>query len=189
MDRPGRERRIGMLSKEEIDGINAFFNKTFGKPSTEEVINTLEDIIETFSDDEDADWRRALRYAIGCVKEKDVFSKERRNIAFTKEEMEGIIRAIEEETKWIAVKFDKGRSNIPWEMDGKWIIVTDGSCISVERIKKDAYDYFYPDGRWFELEDAVAWMALPEPPKEIKHTLYGTGNKSVLYFDDFVKGE
>lgn len=34
-----------------------------------EIIDTLEDIIETFSDEEDEDWRRALRYAIGCIKE------------------------------------------------------------------------------------------------------------------------
>ena len=34
-----------------------------------EIIDTLEDIIETFSDEEYEDWRRALRYAIGCIKE------------------------------------------------------------------------------------------------------------------------
>ena len=57
-----------MFTKEEAEGINRHFYKTFVEPSTEEVVNTLEDIMETFSDEED--WRRALRYAIACVKEK-----------------------------------------------------------------------------------------------------------------------
>lgn len=33
-----------------------------------ETIDILEDIITTFSDEEYEDWRRALRYAIGCIK-------------------------------------------------------------------------------------------------------------------------
>lgn len=47
--------------------------------------------------------------------------------------------------------------------DGTWNIFTDGKNISVERYKCDAIDHFYPNGRWFELEDAVAWMPLPQP--------------------------
>ena len=54
-------------------------------------------------------------------------------------------------------------TNFPWERDGQWVIVTDGKTISVERIKKDAYDHFFPGGRWFELEHTTAWMPLPQP--------------------------
>ena len=51
--------------------------------------------------------------------------------------------------------------DIPWEYDGKWIIVTDGEQVSVERIKKDAIDHFFPSGRWFDLEEVKAWMPMP----------------------------
>lgn len=37
---------------------------------------------------------------------------------------------------------------------------------AAERIKKDAYDHFFPNGRWFGLEDVIAWMPMPEPYKE-----------------------
>ena len=50
--------------------------------------------------------------------------------------------------------------------DGKWCIFTDGDNISVERYKFDALDHFLPPGRWFDLEDAVAWMPLPAPYRE-----------------------
>ncbi len=49
--------------------------------------------------------------------------------------------------------------------DGEWAIFTDGAQISVERYKMDALDHFFPSGRWFNLEDAVAWMPLPGPYK------------------------
>ena len=66
--------------------------------------------------------------------------------------------------EWIPLEYIDGMAtNFPYERDGEWVIVTDGKCISVERIKKDAYDHFYPNGRWFELEDVVAWMPLPKP--------------------------
>lgn len=52
--------------------------------------------------------------------------------------------------------------------DGSWNIFTDGINRSVERYKRDAIDHFYPSGRWFELEDAIAWMPLPEPYEEEK---------------------
>lgn len=45
--------------------------------------------------------------------------------------------------------------------DGEWAFFTNGKVISCERYKKDAMDHFFPAGRFFELEDAVAWM-----PKE-----------------------
>lgn len=49
--------------------------------------------------------------------------------------------------------------------DGTWNIFTDGKTISVERYKSDAIDHFFPNGRWFSLEEAVAWLPLPEPMK------------------------
>lgn len=49
--------------------------------------------------------------------------------------------------------------------DGEWAIFTNGELISVERYKLDVIDHFFPNGRWFELEDAVAWMPLPKPYK------------------------
>lgn len=44
-------------------------NRKENDMGAEETIDILEDIITTFSDEEDEDWRRALRYAIGCIKE------------------------------------------------------------------------------------------------------------------------
>lgn len=71
--------------------------------------------------------------------------------------------------EWIPLHFDsesKCVSDFPNEMDGKLVIVTNGEIVSVERIKKDAYDHFFPCGTFFELEDVVAWMPLPEPYKK-----------------------
>lgn len=67
--------------------------------------------------------------------------------------------ALEQKTEWIPVS-----ERLP--EDGTWNIFTDGKNISVERYKADALDHFYPSGRWFPLEDAIAWMPLPEPYKE-----------------------
>lgn len=50
--------------------------------------------------------------------------------------------------------------------DGKWCLFTDGKNMSVERYKLDAIDHFFPNGRWFEFDDAVAWMPLPKPYEE-----------------------
>lgn len=50
--------------------------------------------------------------------------------------------------------------------DGEWAIFTNGKVVSVERFKEDAYNHFYPASQWFDFEDAIAWMPLPEPPKE-----------------------
>ena len=50
--------------------------------------------------------------------------------------------------------------------DGTWNIFTDGKNISVERYKADAIDHFFPNGRWFQLKDVIAWMPLPEAYKE-----------------------
>ena len=62
------------------------------------------------------------------------------------------------EPQWIPVSERMPR-------DGTWNIFTDGKNISVERYKADAFDHFFPNGRWFQLEDVIAWMPLPEPYK------------------------
>ena len=50
--------------------------------------------------------------------------------------------------------------------DGHWAIFTNGKVVSVERFKEDAYNHFFPASEWFDFEDAIAWMPLPEPPNE-----------------------
>ena len=59
-------------------------------------------------------------------------------------------------TRWIPVS-----EGLP--EDGTWNLFTDGKQVSVERYKADALDHFYPNGRWFSLDEAIAWMPLPEP--------------------------
>ena len=49
--------------------------------------------------------------------------------------------------------------------DGTWNMFTDGKQISVERFKLDAINHFFPEGRWFSFDEAVAWMPLPLPYK------------------------
>lgn len=70
--------------------------------------------------------------------------------------------------EWIPLKYNDDEkvthTNFPDELDGSWVLVTDGKMISVERIKKDIPDdHFFPNGRWFELNDVIAWMPLPKP--------------------------
>ena len=60
--------------------------------------------------------------------------------------------------------------------DGTWNIFTDGKNISVERYKMDALDHFWPNGRWFEFDEAVAWMPLPEPYKAESEVINGGAN-------------
>lgn len=72
--------------------------------------------------------------------------------------------------EWIPLEYDDEEkvthTSFPYELDGNWVLVTDGKVISIERIKKDIPDdHFSPAGRWFELKDVVAWMPLPDPPK------------------------
>lgn len=59
------------------------------------------------------------------------------------------------QTTWIPVN-----ERLP--EDGTWNIFTDGNKISIERYKFDAMDHFWPSGRWFDFEDAIAWMPLPK---------------------------
>ena len=63
---------------------------------------------------------------------------------------------VQPEPQWIPVS-----ERLP--RDGSWNIFTDGKNISVERYKADAIDHFFPNGRWFEFEDVIAWMPLPKP--------------------------
>lgn len=76
--------------------------------------------------------------------------------------------SVQPKTKWIPLRWDiEGIScDIPWELDGKWLLFTNGKYVSIERIKKDAQDHFWPEGQIFELEDAIAWMPLPKPYKK-----------------------
>jgi len=74
--------------------------------------------------------------------------------------------------KWLVEIAEKAVSPYRWipvserlPSDGTWNIFTDGKNISVERYKADAIDHFFPNGRWFQLEDVIAWMPLPEPYK------------------------
>lgn len=76
------------------------------------------------------------------------------------EQAAGIIGKVrcEEEQRWIPCS-----ERMP--DDGKWCLFTDGENMSVERYKLDAIDHFFPNGRWFDFDEAVAWMPLPEPWK------------------------
>lgn len=47
--------------------------------------------------------------------------------------------------------------------DGTQNLWTDGEHVTIERYKADAIDHFYPPGKIFQLEDAIAWMPLPKP--------------------------
>ncbi len=74
--------------------------------------------------------------------------------------------------EWIKIIADQDQKFGKWipisevlPNDGEWAIFTNGTQISIERYKMDALDHFYPSGRWFELEDVVAWMPLPKPYK------------------------
>jgi hypothetical protein len=69
--------------------------------------------------------------------------------------------SVQPEPQWIPVS-----ERLP--RDGSWNIFTDGKNISVERYKADAIDHFFPNGRWFQFEDVIAWMPLPEAYKPNK---------------------
>lgn len=76
-------------------------------------------------------------------------------------ETAGILNLINKQPKvgeWIPVS-----ERLP--ENSSWNIFTDGKNISVERYKIDGIDHFFPPGRWFDLDDAIAWRPLPEPYK------------------------
>lgn len=72
--------------------------------------------------------------------------------------------------KECGAKYDKMLKEKSWiplserlPEDGTWNLFVDNKGRkSVERYKADAIDHFWPESRWFELEEAVAWMPLPE---------------------------
>ena len=75
----------------------------------------------------------------------------------------------------IREEMDKVPTFSPWHRveeelpnDGEWAIFTNGKVVTVERFKVDAYNHFFPASQWFDFEDAIAWMPLPEPPKEVQ---------------------
>ena len=70
------------------------------------------------------------------------------------------LQTVQLEPQWIPIA-----KRLP--KDGTWNIFTDGKNISVERYKADAIDHFFPPGRWFDLDDAVAWIPLPAPYAEV----------------------
>ena len=50
--------------------------------------------------------------------------------------------------------------------DGEWAIwCSNDGVIEIARFKEDCYNHFYPNETSFGLEDAIAWMPLPEPYK------------------------
>ena len=65
------------------------------------------------------------------------------------------VKTLESKHKWTLISEELPK-------DGFMYLFTDGYNISVERYKSDVIDHFYPEGRWFSLEEVVAWMPLPE---------------------------
>ena len=99
------------------------------------------------------------------------FAREAESIRKRNAELEVMLNMQKElsaKAEWIPLSHDDDGmgTDFPYVCDGEWVIVTDGNTISVERIKKDVYDHFYPNGRWFELDDVIAWMPLPKPYRE-----------------------
>ena len=141
--------------------------------------------IKALTQQEYADFVEAVNMGMDALKEQlskegttsDLISRtatiDAVNNAFDRETLlTGFVRSIavrairdmpsaQPEPKWIPVS-----ERLP--KDGTWNIFTDGKNISVERYKEDAIDHFFPAGRWFQLEDVIAWMPLPEPYKPNK---------------------
>lgn len=74
---------------------------------------------------------------------------------------EAYFEGLSAQPHWVSVE-----DEIP--EDGEWAIFTNGKVITVERLKHDAYDHFYPPSKLFNFEDATYWMPLPEPPQEVQ---------------------
>lgn len=79
-------------------------------------------------------------------------------------ERDDVVYALRDAPTVPAPRWHKCEDELP--NDGEWAIFTNGKVVSVERFKEDAYNHFYPASNWFDFEDAIAWMPLPEPPKE-----------------------
>lgn len=70
------------------------------------------------------------------------------------------LEANKPENEWIPIS-----ERLP--EDGEWAIwCSNDGVIGIARFKEDCYNHFYPNETIFDLEDAVAWMPLPEPYKD-----------------------
>lgn len=88
------------------------------------------------------------------------------------------VPSVENKGEWIPVS-----EGLP--EDGTWNLFTDGKSISVERYKMDVIDHFFPNGRWFEFKDVIAWQPLPEPYKAEKtETCKGCLEPCIMYEAD-----
>lgn len=126
--------------------------------SANDVVENNDEVIKRPIIEHDREW------IIGCIKHDGFIHTHRFDTA-----NQIILEALQADAVqgWIPLSHDDDGlgTDFPYERDGQWVIVTNGKCVSVERIKKDAYDHFFPNGRWFDLEDVVAWMPLPKPYK------------------------
>ena len=46
--------------------------------------------------------------------------------------------------------------------DGTWCFFTNGESVSVERYKADVIGHFFPPGRFFSLDEAIAFIPISE---------------------------
>lgn len=114
----------------------------------EKAIKTLEVIKCTIA------WKFPLYYQLALDMAIEALKQQNREDCISREWLKS---AIPPEEGWTPVSEglpEDGTWNFWQSKDGK---------ISFERYKKDAIDHFYPAGRFFELEDAIAWRPRPEP--------------------------
>ena len=107
------------------------------------------------------------KYGVGCFDAEEFSPEQCERFVISKLNALPSV-APKEKIEWIPLKWENDSKMVcdfPYELDGSWVFVTNGKLISVERIKKDAYDHFFPNGRWFELPDVIAWAPLLEPYK------------------------
>lgn len=160
-------------------------------PTYEEMAkNVAEKALDDFSYE-----GKTIREWIQIIGEQDAISREAVLNALNKHWLNGTVarRIVDElsdsinklpsvqpkKDKWIPIS-----ERLP--EDGTWNLFTDGKNVSVESYKSDALDHFYPDGRWFSLEEAVAWMPIPEPYREESKVSSDTNMKMK---EDFFKAE
>lgn len=99
---------------------------------------------------------------------KDAYIKCPDHISFFDfgEIVELFLQAIDKQPTIAAPRWVRCEDELP--DDGEWAIFTNGKVVTVERFKLDAYNHFFPASQWFDFEDAIAWMPLPEPPQEVQ---------------------
>ena len=139
----------------------------------EEAINFGEMFLEVNKDSKNSNTYEFVEMAIKALEQEpcedaisrqDVLELAKKGVLISNGNHKSVCNAINElpsvtsQQRWIPVN-----ERLP--RDGSWNIFTDGTTISVERYKADAIDHFYPNGRWFSLDETIAWMPLPEPYK------------------------